>query len=244
MRKVIMGLLALLLALPAAVSASVWQGTVETAETSDVRAGAEGIVETLPLRVGEYVTAATEAAGIRESRVFAPFDGRISGIRILEGEEAAGQTVMTLEPVSPYDLYCSVKDAYKTVENTTVSGGQRVWIRCAADGSHRAVGRITTVDGLEFHAEILGGELAGLLALFNKLLDALLLGLGGLVPFRLAVGCEQRVGHGLEFLGSGSGCFFLRHTLSPYAFLFFIRRAVSRGSSLFRRRASSRIICM
>ncbi len=159
MRKVIMGLLALLLALPAAVSASVWQGTVETAETSDVRAGAEGIVETLPLRVGEYVTAATEAAGIRESRVFAPFDGRISGIRILEGEEAAGQTVMTLEPVSPYDLYCSVKDAYKTVENTTVSGGQRVWIRCAADGSHRAVGRITTVDGLEFHAEILGGEL-------------------------------------------------------------------------------------
>ena len=91
MRKVIMGLLALLLALPAAVSASVWQGTVETAETSNVRAGAEGIVETLPLRVGEYVTAATESVVIRESRVFAPFDGRISGIgthaELLESNE-------------------------------------------------------------------------------------------------------------------------------------------------------------
>lgn len=159
MKRSTICLAALILALPAAAMASVWQGAVETAETYDVRAGAEGIVETLPLRVGEYVTADTEAAGIRESRVFAPFDGRVSGIRVLEGEEAAGQTVLTLEPVSPYEVYCSVKDAYKTVQNTKVSGGQRVWVRCAADGSHRAVGRITTVDGLEFHTEILGGEL-------------------------------------------------------------------------------------
>ena len=67
--------------------------------------------------------------------------------------------------------------------------------------------------------EILRRELAGLLALFDELLDALLLGLGGLVPCGLLVGGEQSIGHGLEFFGSGRGFFFLRHTLSPYAFL-------------------------
>ena len=159
MKKILRLLAAALCLLPAAALGSVWQGSVEAARTAEVRATADGILERVPLRPGEWVTADTEAAVIRESRVFAPFDGRVNGIRVLEGEEAAGQTVLTVEPVSPYDVYCSVKDAYKTVENTRVSGGQRVWIRCSADGSHRAVGRVTTVDGLDFHVEILGGEL-------------------------------------------------------------------------------------
>ena len=151
-------LLAALLLTPALAGASVWQGATEAADTVDVKAAAEGILEQVPLRVGEMAEAGTVAAVTRTERVFAPIDGRVNGIKVLEGEKC-GDTVLTIEPLSPYTVYCTVESAWRTHENALLHPGQRVWIRCDTDGSHRAVGRVTLVSGGEYVLEVLGGDL-------------------------------------------------------------------------------------
>ena len=147
------------LCLPGIARADVWKGTTYAAETEEVRASAEGVLESFALRVGQYVKEDTFAGQTKENRVFAPFDGRVISVQTMEGEETGQLAVLTLEPVSPYEVVCSVKKAHKTPENTTLRPGQQVWVRCAADGSHRALGRVTKLEGEEFRLEILGGEL-------------------------------------------------------------------------------------
>ena len=147
------------LCLPGIGRADVWKGTTYAAETEEVRASAEGVLESFALRVGQYVKEDTFAGQTKENRVFAPFDGRVISVQTMEGEETGQLAVLTLEPVSPYEVVCSVKKAHKTPENTTLRPGQQVWVRCAADGSHRALGRVTKLEGEEFRLEILGGEL-------------------------------------------------------------------------------------
>ena len=151
-------LLAALLLIPAAAGASVWKGSTEAADTVDIRAAAEGILERVSLRVGERIEAGKTVAVTRETRAFAPIDGRVNGIKVLEGEKC-GETVLTIEPLSPYTVYCTVESAWRTHENTLLHPGQRVWVRCDTDGSHRAVGRVTMVAGGEYALEILGGDL-------------------------------------------------------------------------------------
>ena len=137
----------------------VWTGTTAAAQTEELLAGADGILSKIHVRAGQAVSAGETVWTFRETPAFAPFDGRVTAVYAEEGEETDGGLVMTIEPLSPYFVSCSVKKATRTEENTLVRAGQRVWIRCSKDGSHRAPGRVTSVDGLTFRVEALGGDL-------------------------------------------------------------------------------------
>lgn len=149
--------LALLAAAPA--SAFVWQGTVTARETLEIRAGADGVLESFDLKVGQAVTEGETVGAIRKTMLFAPVDGTVTAVYAREGEKPDGGLVLTIEPTSLYTVYCSVKKAKRSVDNTLVHGGDRVWIRCSQDGSHRAMGRIILVDGDEYRVEVQGGDL-------------------------------------------------------------------------------------
>ena len=150
-------LAALLLAAPA--SAGVWQGTTTAAETLEIRAGADGVLERLDLRVGQAVAEGETVGEIRKTMSFAPLDGTVTAVYARAGEEPDDDLVLTIEPTALYTVYCSVKKAKRSVDNTLVHGGDRVWIRCSQDGSHRAMGRIILVDGDEYRVEVTGGDL-------------------------------------------------------------------------------------
>lgn len=141
------------------VSAEVWQGTTTATETLEIRAGAEGILESLPLRIGQLVFEGETVGKIRKTPAFSPVDGTITAVYAREGEDPDDGLVMTIEPTPLYTIYCSVKKAKRSIDNTLVHGGERVWIRCSQDGSHRAMGRIILVDGDEYRVEVLGGDL-------------------------------------------------------------------------------------
>ena len=152
-------LLAVLLILPCVSLAQVWTGSTQAKDTEPVMATADGTLETFNIRVGQKVTADTLAGKTKVTSIYSPIDGTVNKVRVYEGEEISNETVISLAPVSKYLLYCTVDGAYQRVENTIVHVGDRVWLMCSMDGSHRATGRVIYVSGDNYNVEVDGGSL-------------------------------------------------------------------------------------
>ena len=149
--------MAVILALGAA-SADSWNGTVTALETAYVTAPAEGFADGLKLETGAFVTEGETAGSIRAEKVFAPFDGTVTVVTAAEGDRVSGE-VLEISPVSLYTVTCTVSDIAETPENALIHIGETLYIRCTADGSHRAEAVVTAVSGAEFTAETVAGEL-------------------------------------------------------------------------------------
>lgn len=87
-------------------------------------------------------------------KLFADRDGSVARIQ-LSGDGA----VVELEPVEKYTVYCTVDGAYQSAASTLVHAGEEVYLRCTVNGTHRALGTITQMDGDEYRVEVTGGEL-------------------------------------------------------------------------------------
>ena len=156
-RKAILLALVLCLTTGGALADS-WSGTVTSVETEFLEAPATGILSSLDLEAGRTVTEGEAVGEVRAARTFSPADGTIAAIHADPGGEVNG-VVLEIEPVSRYTVVCTVADQADTPEAALVHSGEGVWIQCTADGSHQAVGRITTVEGSEYNVEVTGGEL-------------------------------------------------------------------------------------
>ncbi len=157
MKKLTVLLLAMCLAAGGALADS-WNGSVCAQQTVDVTAPASGILETLEIELGQAIPEGGCVGEIRAETAFSPADGTVAAVHAQEGDEADG-TVLEISPFSLYTVTCTVTSVAKTPENALVHAGESVWFRCTADGSHRAVGVITSVSGAEYAAETTGGEL-------------------------------------------------------------------------------------
>ena len=157
MRKIMICLLLITLAAAPAL-ADTWSGSVNAAATAEIEIPADGTLTSLALEAGQRVTAGEAVGGIKETKVFAPADGTVAAIHLEIGDEADG-TVLEISPVSQYTLTCTAESYAKTPENALIHSGETVYVRCTADGSHRALARVTTINGAAFNAEVTGGEL-------------------------------------------------------------------------------------
>jgi biotin carboxyl carrier protein len=110
------------------------------------------------LEVGQRVEAGQVVGGIRETKVFAPVDGSVAAVHLETGDKADG-TVLEISPVSRYTLTCTAENYAKTPENALIHSGESLYVKCSADGTHRAIARVTTIDGAAFSAEVTAGEL-------------------------------------------------------------------------------------
>ena len=149
--------LALLLLLCCAYADS-WDGTVTALETVSIPSPAKGILERLVLETGATVTEGETIGSVRSEKVFAPYDGTVAVLSAAESKEVSG-TVLEISPVSLYTISCTVSDTAKTPENALIHVGETVFVRCTADGSHRAEAVVTSVSGAEWTAETTAGEL-------------------------------------------------------------------------------------
>ena len=151
--------LALLLAcLPGPAPADTWTGKVKEADVVDVEAPADGVLERFSPERGDAVRAGESVGNIRLTRSFAPADGTVETIHLEEGDEIDG-TVLEIDPVSAYDITATTEGAPRTRENALVHSGERLYVRCTADGEHTAEGRVTAIDGESYHVEITEGAL-------------------------------------------------------------------------------------
>ena len=151
-------ILLLALMLTASALAEAYEGTTAPLSTAVITAGISGIVQTLGVEVGSHVKSDDAMATLKPERVFAAQDGSISLINAREGDKIDG-TLLDLTPLERYLIYCTVNKAYQSAESTLVHSGETVYVRCTTDGSHRAVGVLTEIEGAEYRVVTLGGEL-------------------------------------------------------------------------------------
>ncbi|MBR4459567.1 MAG: HlyD family efflux transporter periplasmic adaptor subunit [Clostridia bacterium] len=162
MRRCIVYAAALLLALSltAPALADSWQGVTAGADTVPVTAPCAGTLTALTLTAGQRVTAGETVGEIALTPVYAPCDGRIVSVLRREGERAdSAEPVLQIEPVGRYRVLCTVSGVAKTVEDAWIRCGETLWMKCTADGSHRAAGRVIAVSGMNFEIETTAGEL-------------------------------------------------------------------------------------
>lgn len=156
LRKWTILLLALLLT--GSALAEVYEGTTGAMSTVTVTAEDAGTAQEVSVQSGDRVEAGDALLELRSERAFAAQDGTVSLLYAEEGEDVDG-TVLELSPLEHYQVYCTVDSAYQSAESTLVHSGETVYIRCTSDGTHRAVGVITLVEGEEYRVLTLGGEL-------------------------------------------------------------------------------------
>lgn len=138
--------------------AEAYRGSTAVLQETYVTAPTDGVVDVLDAEPGEVVLEGDRLAVVKAQRIYATQDGVVAAVWNEAGEKADG-TVLELQPVSLYTIYCTADNAYKTPETMFVESGETLYVKCTRDGSHRAVGRVYSVNGAEYRLEVLGGEL-------------------------------------------------------------------------------------
>lgn len=151
-------LLLALICLCGAALAEVYEGQTAALSTVRVQAEQDGDVEAVPVLAGQRVTEGEPLVRLRADKTFAAQDGTVSIVYAEAGDDVSG-AVLELAPVERYTVYCTVDKAYQSSESTLIHSGETVYAKCTADGTHRAVGVVTQVDGEEYKVLMIGGEL-------------------------------------------------------------------------------------
>lgn len=158
MKKATIFLLALLVCgLPALAESGVYAGEVVAAQEVNVLAPADGTIESYAVQAGERIAAGDLVATYETEKVYATGDGTVAAVWAKEGEEIDG-TLVEVEPIGKYTIYCSVDGGYAAEDNYFVHAGETVYIKCTEDGTHRGTGTVTSVDGEEYMVTTTGGE--------------------------------------------------------------------------------------
>lgn len=137
---------------------AVFDGTVTASETATVFAPYGGTIKSIDLREGQWVDENDVVATIETTKVFATEDGTVRGVFALPGDSAEG-TVLYIAPVNKYKISANLEKAYSSTATKYVRLGEKVYISCSKDGTHQAVGIITSVTGSDYTVETTGGEL-------------------------------------------------------------------------------------
>lgn len=158
MRKLMSLVLCMLMLAGFACGEERFDGQVVAGDTVSVTAPFGGTVKACGLKVGTQVDVDDVIATLSTTRVIATEDGTIRGIFASPGDNAEN-TVMYLAPVSKFTVSANINKAYESAETTFVTIGEKVYLRCSKDGSHRAVGVVTAVKGASYTVQTTAGEL-------------------------------------------------------------------------------------
>lgn len=116
------------------------------------------------VRVGDIVEPAEALFEIETTKVYAPCDGTVGGVRAQPGDEAAFiqeqyGALMYLEPDTLLQIDTSTAEAYNRNENKLVHVGETVYVQSVNSKSRTGIGYVTQVDGTKFSIEITEGNL-------------------------------------------------------------------------------------
>ena len=160
MRKKALLALALAVLTLSAAQAEVYTGRTVAGRTETVSASSGGTVRTLNVSAGDKVTEGELIAATAVNEVFAGEDGTVAAVYAEAGDEMKGGCVVEVRPTEKYTIYCTVDDeTYETPETMLMHIGETVYVKCTTNGTHRAIGIVTTIEGSEYHIETIGGEL-------------------------------------------------------------------------------------
>lgn len=137
--------------------------TVEPARELAVKAPAGGELAPFTLAAGDTAAAGQVLMSLQPQTVYAEADGTVAAVYIAAGDAAAGAmnrygVAMYIDHADRYQFTGTVSNSRNTVENRDLHVGTPVYFR-SGDKDHTAEGVITHVDGRNFTAQVLGGDL-------------------------------------------------------------------------------------
>ena len=156
LKKILTGALAALLCAAPAL-AEVYVGTTVAGHNLSAAAACGAQVEAVYAQTGSKVAEGDVLATLRTTKVFASQSGVIARIQAVEGQEISG-TALELQPVSRYDIYCTVEKAYASSATMLVHSGESLYLRCTANGTHQGTATVTSIEGETYMAAATGGE--------------------------------------------------------------------------------------
>ena len=165
MKKIGLCLLALCLVLTcvSALAESSYVGNIVAGETVPVLAGYGGRVTGMNVAAGQLVKEGEALCEIDGTLNFAPVEGTISGLYIQEGDKAEDVTErygasLYIEPTNRYIISATLDKAYNNSENHYIHLGERVYLKCVSDGSHKGTGMVSKFTENGYEIEVTGGD--------------------------------------------------------------------------------------
>lgn len=159
-KKLIALVLSLFLLVPAfAVAEEEFSGNVVAGDTIPLLAPYGGTIQSISLREGALISAGDAVATMQTTKVLAPEDGTVRGVFSEAGDTLDNTTVLYVAPVSKYTISCTIDKAYDSIDTKYVRIGEKVYIRNTRDGTYKAVGLVTKVDGTSYTVRTTAGEL-------------------------------------------------------------------------------------
>lgn len=137
--------------------------TVEPAHELAVKAPASGELDPFTLRAGDVLAAGDTLFTLAPQTLYAESDGTVAAVYAAAGDTADGAmnrygAVMHIDYTDRYQFTGSISSSKNTVENRDLHVGTPVFFR-SADKEETADGVITQVSGLNFTAQVIGGDL-------------------------------------------------------------------------------------
>jgi len=166
MRKIAILLITLsLLITPALAEGTLaLSGTLEPAKMETITAPFSGRIERVNHEAGDYATASDVLLELSTTKVYAPCDGTVAGLRIVEGDNLADvgkiyEAPFYIEPTSKYIISATTSGAYDNNDNRYIHVGEYVYLTSSNNSNRTSEGIITSVDGTDYTVEVLSGTI-------------------------------------------------------------------------------------
>ena len=140
-----------------------YAGTIVAGETVPIQAGFGGKLSGCRKRAGDLVKEGEVLATIESTLNYAPVEGIISGLYIAEGDNAVNVTerygaILYIEPTNRYVIEATTDKAYNSSENRYIHLGERLYLKCVTDGSHKGTGIVSALTENGYKIEVTGGD--------------------------------------------------------------------------------------
>ena len=146
-----------------AESAFSYEGTVVAGETVPVAAPYGGRIGKTEAYAGGWIKAGDPVCEIKATLQYAPVEGTITGLYAAAGDTTESVTerygaVLYIEPTHKYVIQATNEKAFNQSDNYFIHLGEKVYLKCAKDGSHRGTGIVSALTETGYHIEVTGGE--------------------------------------------------------------------------------------
>ena len=152
-------LAALLAVTPAALAELKLDGTVQAGSVRSIAAPYSGTVGDFDVQTGDVLAAGTQVFPIAAQKVYAEFDGVVTGLFAQPGDNAATienayGALCYIERGVLFEAACSITGSDGDVEDKIVHPGETVYLKSTQNGNREGVGRVTRVQGETYTVEI------------------------------------------------------------------------------------------
>ena len=135
------------------------EGTIQPGKRVLMTAPYSGMVTDYGFAAGDVICAGDALMALSTTKVYADFDGTVTGVFAQAGDSAASVmerygALLYLEREALYTAQCTTNGAAADNENKIVHVGETVYVRSSADSKREGVARVTGVSGNSYTLEV------------------------------------------------------------------------------------------